>query len=118
MNRTIDTFSDFLSFWEMFGEEDIESRIRDWAGEYMAKWPGLLEKQVNDYSNMSLDWREVARERISSPSSVPGSVSAEENTAAITWATRSYWNWRRQPTSEPSPGSRMWNQPSPASSKE
>jgi len=64
MNKTVDTFSDFLSFWDRHSVEDIDSRIRGWAGEYMVKWPELLEKQINDYRSMSLDWREVAKERV------------------------------------------------------
>jgi hypothetical protein len=30
----------------------------------MAKWPELLEKQINDYASQQVDWRQIASERI------------------------------------------------------
>ncbi len=60
----IDTFPDFQAYWTKAQSESMESQIDLWAKEYMAGWPELLEKQIEDYSEQDLDWKEIARERI------------------------------------------------------
>jgi hypothetical protein len=60
----IDTFPAFLEFWAEACRQPIEEQIEGWAATYMAQWPELYEKQVQDYHNEGLDWRQTARERI------------------------------------------------------
>jgi len=64
MNKLLDTYSDFLAYWEKYGGKDMDSLIDGWAAEYMSKWPELLQKQKDDYGKMSLDWREVGARRV------------------------------------------------------
>jgi hypothetical protein len=60
----IDTIPDFLEFWKNVQDAPIPSQIKYWASEYMAKWPELLEKQMNDYASQQENWRQIASERI------------------------------------------------------
>ncbi len=60
----IDTYPAFLEFWAEACCQPIEQQIEGWATKYMAQWPELCDKQVQDYKNEGLDWRQVARERI------------------------------------------------------
>lgn len=60
----IDTFPDFLEFWKNIQDAPILTQIEYWASEYMAKWPELLEKQMNDYASQQVNWRQIASERI------------------------------------------------------
>lgn len=60
----IDTFPAFLQFWNRVRGRSLSEQIDGWANEYLASWPELLAKQVDDYSSQQIDWREIARERI------------------------------------------------------
>jgi hypothetical protein len=60
----IDTYPAFLEFWTEACRQPIEHQIEGWASKYMAQWPELFDKQVQDYQCEGLDWRQVARERI------------------------------------------------------
>jgi len=60
----VDTFATFLDFWHSVNSKPTYAQIEAWAGEYLASWPELLHKQVNEYAHDDLDWRQVARERI------------------------------------------------------
>jgi hypothetical protein len=60
----IDTYPAFLEFWTEACRQTIEQQIEGWASKYMAQWPELYDKQVQDYQSEGLDWRQVARERI------------------------------------------------------
>lgn len=62
--RWIDAFPAFLAWWERARGWPLEEQIEGWATEYMARWPELLAKQVEDYAAQGLDWRQVARERV------------------------------------------------------
>ncbi len=63
-SEIVDTFPDFLSFWNKAQEKPIEERIEGWASVYMSHWPELLQKQVQNYTEEKLDWRDIARERV------------------------------------------------------
>ncbi|MCX8066522.1 MAG: hypothetical protein N3B68_01630 [Anaerolineae bacterium] len=60
----IDTFPDFLEWWERAHGRSLEEQVEGWAAEYMAWWPELLTKQQEDYASQGLDWRQIARERV------------------------------------------------------
>lgn len=60
----IDTYPDFMKYWSAFCQKPIEAQINGWASTYMANWPELLNLQIKAYANETVDWREVAREKI------------------------------------------------------
>jgi hypothetical protein len=60
----IDTFPAFLSFWGSAQHKPLSVQIDAWSSEYMSQWPELLQKQLKDYSDEGLDWRQVAREKV------------------------------------------------------
>ena len=60
----IDAFPAFLSYWAEAQEQSLESQIGSWASVYMAPWPELLRMQIKDYSAQSLDWRQIARDKV------------------------------------------------------
>ncbi len=64
MLRIIDTFPDYLSFWERCRTLPVPEQVEAWADRYMSRWPFLLEKQKKDYRDISEDWREIARDRV------------------------------------------------------
>ncbi len=56
----LDTFPDFLRYWETVRLEPIERQIDAWQAVYLAPWPELGTRQIEDYCEQGLDWREVA----------------------------------------------------------
>jgi hypothetical protein len=60
----LDTFPAFVSFWKKSRRLSIEDQIRGWEKEYMASWPELLTKQLNNYAEDKIDWRQIAREKV------------------------------------------------------
>jgi hypothetical protein len=60
----IDTFPAFLPFWNKVRRLSIEEQINGWENEYMAPWPELLKKQVDNYAEDKLDWHQIAREEV------------------------------------------------------
>jgi hypothetical protein len=60
----IDTFPEFVSFWNRARDQSLEAQIELWSAGYMAHWPELLAKQQDDYAGQGLDWRTVAREHV------------------------------------------------------
>jgi len=64
MKGILDTYSQFLRYWDAYGSRPVEEQVTGWAEEYMSEWPELLEKQKRDYADSSLDWRSIAAERI------------------------------------------------------
>ncbi len=60
----IDTFPAFQTYWMKARRKPVDEQIELWAKEYMAAWPELLEKQIGDYSEQNLDWKQIGRERI------------------------------------------------------
>jgi hypothetical protein len=60
----IDTFPAFLAFWEKAQHLSLDAQVEGWASVYLAQWPELLEKQIQDYSEQGYDWRQVAKERV------------------------------------------------------
>ena len=62
--KIIDTFPKFLTWWESAQGKSVDEQIKSWATEYMSSWPELLSLQIGDYEAQSLDWHQIARERI------------------------------------------------------
>lgn len=60
----IDTFAAFQAYWAKARNQPMNDQIERWASEYMSGWPELLEKQIVDYSEQNLDWKEIAREKV------------------------------------------------------
>lgn len=60
----IDTYPDFIEYWDEFCQMPIEQQIEGWASMYMAHWPELLDKQIKEYANENVDWQQVARDKI------------------------------------------------------
>ncbi|MCD4848488.1 MAG: hypothetical protein K8R76_09865 [Candidatus Aegiribacteria sp.] len=60
----LDTYSEFLSYWEKYKNLPVKEQIEGWAFEYMGMWPDLLKLQQKDYSDISEDWREIALDRV------------------------------------------------------
>ncbi len=62
--KIVDTYEDFLIYWSSATSAPLDQQIELWQTSYMAKYPQLLEKQIRNYADEGLDWREVARERV------------------------------------------------------
>lgn len=60
----VDTFPNFLSYWNSVQHKPVEDQIASWEAQYMSLWPELLAKQIEDYASQNLDWRQVAREKV------------------------------------------------------
>jgi hypothetical protein len=85
MLEIIDTFPDFLSYWNEAKGQPLERQIESWKSTYMASWPELLQKQINDYESDGFEWRDIARERIfpTLDSRLPEMRIAHKNLLAI-----------------------------------
>jgi hypothetical protein len=57
----IDTYEDFLNYWKASNSKDVDGQIALWQTQYMSKYPELLQKQIEDYQEMNVDWRETAK---------------------------------------------------------
>ncbi len=64
MGELVDTFPAFLAWWAQARHRPIDDQIEGWATGYMARWPELLARQIEDYAAQDLDWRQVAREKV------------------------------------------------------
>ncbi len=62
--EVIDTFPDFLMYWAEAQHKSPDEQMEGWATGYMAQYPDLLAKQIEDYSTQNVDWRQVAREKV------------------------------------------------------
>jgi hypothetical protein len=64
MYRLIDTFDDFVEYWTLTCSKTIEQKLQLWENSYMIKYPELLEKQIQSYEELGLDWREIAKKKV------------------------------------------------------
>jgi hypothetical protein len=62
--QLIDTFPAFQEFWLDARHKPLDDQLDDWATVYMAPWPELLNKQLDDYAALGEDWRAVAAEHV------------------------------------------------------
>jgi hypothetical protein len=60
----VDTWDDFCRFWVSAQSLPLSQQIELWKSAYMAAYPELLRKQVQDYEEQGVDWRQVAAERV------------------------------------------------------
>lgn len=60
----VDTYPDFLSCWNAAGAISVDEKLQKWRLEYMKKYPGLLQKQLEDYESHGFNWKEEARENV------------------------------------------------------
>ena len=60
----IDTFPFFQKYWKKFQNAPLGTQVEGWAAEYMAQWPELLAKQLNDYSGQQVDWKKLSSQKI------------------------------------------------------
>jgi len=60
----VDTFEGFLPVWRAARAEPLKRQIEIWQEFYRARFPELLEKQLQDYASQGTDWRKIASERI------------------------------------------------------
>ncbi len=59
--KIVDTFPDFLEYWEKASSLSLDKQIQLWRSQYMQKYRELLEKQLQCYRNADVDWKEIAR---------------------------------------------------------
>jgi hypothetical protein len=60
----MDTYPDFIKYWAVFHQMPIEEQIEGWTSMYMANWPELLDKQIEEYAIENEDWRQIARNKV------------------------------------------------------
>jgi hypothetical protein len=60
----LDTFPRFERLWPSINHLSTKQQIDAWADTYLKHWPELLAKQVENYSEVGVDWRSVANRRI------------------------------------------------------
>jgi len=57
----LDTYQDFLAYWMRASFKNLDEQIKLWQTSYMKKYSELLNKQVQNYEEENMDWREVAK---------------------------------------------------------
>lgn len=62
--RVMDTFDDFVRYWNDACSSTTADRVGSWESSYMRKYPELLEKQIRAYEAAGLDWRQIARDKV------------------------------------------------------
>jgi len=62
--ETIDTFEDFVLFWNKARDKSPDGQLELWVSEYMFGRPELLEKQIKNYADQNMDWRQIAKEKV------------------------------------------------------
>ncbi len=60
----VDTFPDFQIFWDEFQRSDIDELLEGYEEAYLKRWPELFKLQREGYEEYSLNWKEVAEERV------------------------------------------------------
>jgi hypothetical protein len=68
MNRgrcnLIDTFPEFLAYWAGLSCKNVDEQVALWQTSYLKKYPELLRKQVENYEEMHVNWRETAKKTL------------------------------------------------------
>jgi hypothetical protein len=62
--QLIDTFPEFLAYWQAAQVLSTAGQIESWGTNYMRLWPELMQKQLDSYAEDGMDWREAAGEHI------------------------------------------------------
>lgn len=79
--RILDTWNDFCHFWASAQNLPPSQQIELWGSTYMAAYPELLRKQLQDYQEQGVDWRQIAAEKVFPhlPERVPLMQEARDN---------------------------------------
>ena len=65
MISILDTYPEFVSYWNKYREQPMQQRIDGWVTDYMGQWPELLQLQKDDYESLSGgSWRGVAETKV------------------------------------------------------
>lgn len=62
--RIIDTFPKFREYWSNVSHKPLDGQVETWSKSHMDSWPEFLAKQIEDYSLIGEDWRQIAREMV------------------------------------------------------
>jgi hypothetical protein len=60
----VDTYPLFRKYWNRARIRSIDDQIELWEKDYMGNYPELLKLQIENYRNLGIDWRKVAKERV------------------------------------------------------
>jgi hypothetical protein len=60
----VDAFPAFLTFWPSVVDLPMDEQIQAWRDVYLAPWPELVRKQINQYNDEGENWLNVAREYV------------------------------------------------------
>lgn len=63
-SKIVDTFPSFLSYWGKAQNLSVDEQIQLWKSEYLAPYPELLQKQIQDYADNGDDWHQVAKTKV------------------------------------------------------
>ncbi len=64
MIHTVDLLDDFMDFYESLEFKNGEEYAQGWFDTYLAKFPELKGRCVNDMKSYGLEWKEVASKRV------------------------------------------------------
>lgn len=83
--KIVDTYEDFLIYWSSANSAPLDQQIELWQASYMAKYSALLEKQIQNYDEENLDWREIAKEKVfpNLPERLPLMREARKNILSV-----------------------------------
>jgi len=59
--NVVDTYADFLAYWTDSSSKKVDEQVALWQTSYLKKYPELLRKQVENYEETNVNWREIAR---------------------------------------------------------
>jgi hypothetical protein len=59
-----DTFPAFLTWRDKAQHLPLEAQISGWEQDYLAAWPELLRKQIDEYAGENQNWRQIARTKV------------------------------------------------------
>lgn len=57
----VDTYPDFLAYWTDSSRKNVDEQVALWQTSYLKKYPELLRKQVENYEEMNVNWRQIGR---------------------------------------------------------
>jgi hypothetical protein len=60
----VDTFPDFLAYWADSSFKRVDEQVTLWQTSYLKKYPELLRKQVENYEDAKVNWREIAKKTL------------------------------------------------------
>lgn len=59
-----DTLPAFMDWWDQTKDAALQDQLDSWSLVYMAAWPDLRQKQIEQYTSEGSDWRKVAEEQV------------------------------------------------------